>query len=141
MGHEEKRVRVLIADDDQKFRIFIRRVLEAQANLAVIGEAQDGEEAVKKAQEMKPEMVIMDMDMPGIDGLEAARRVKASLPRAVVVMFSPAEGTAYRDAAARSGADEFLLKTASILQIHSTIRGCCPSKGVSGEFCGERQSQ
>jgi len=141
MGHEEKRVRVLITDDDQKFRIFIRRVLEAQINLAIIGEAQDGEEAVKKAQEMKPEMVIMDMDMPGIDGLEATRRVKASLPRAVVVMFSPAEGRAYRDAAARSGADDFIPKTASVFQILSKIRSWCPSNGDPGKLPVGGQSQ
>jgi two-component system nitrate/nitrite response regulator NarL len=134
MGDEEKRVRVLITDDGQKFRIFIRRVLEAQTYLAVIGEAQDGEEAVKKAQEMKPEMVIMDMDMPGIDGLETTRRVKASLPRAVVVMFSPVEGTAYRDAAARSGADDFIPKTARVFQILSQIRSWCPPKGDPWKF-------
>jgi DNA-binding NarL/FixJ family response regulator len=122
MPEFEQPMHVLITDDDQSFRNFIRHMLESQSDLTVVGEALDGGEAVQKTGKLKPEVVLMDIDMPGIDGLEATRQVKASQPKTVVIMFSALDGTAYREAAARSGADDFLPKTASMFKILSTIR-------------------
>jgi DNA-binding NarL/FixJ family response regulator len=115
-------MQVLITDDEPTFRAFIRRVLETQTDLTVVGEAIDGDEAVEKAQRLNPEVVLMDMDMPVTDGLEATRRVKASQPKTVVIIFSTLDGAVYREASARCGADDFLPKTASMFQILSTIR-------------------
>lgn len=121
-------VRVLIVDDDHGFRTFIRRVLDNEADLSIVGEALDGEEAVHKARELRPQLVLMDMDLPRIDGLEATRRTKEALPETVVIMFSPLDGAEYRDAVARSGADAFLTKLTPISQILSTIRHWLPGK-------------
>lgn len=116
-------MRVLIADDDHGFRTFMRRLLDKEPALSIIvGEALDGEEAVQYAQELKPDLILMDLDLPRMDGLEATRRVKVSLPDTVVIMLSTVDGPAYRDAAARSGADGFLPKNTEISHILSTIR-------------------
>ncbi len=115
-------MRVLIADDDPGFRIFMRGVLRNQADLSVVGEAIDGEEAVRKANELKPALVFMDIDLPRTDGLEATRQIKGFLPGTVVIVFSPLDGMVYRDAAARSGANGFLVKVTPISQILLTAR-------------------
>jgi two-component system, NarL family, response regulator DesR len=121
-------LRVLIADGNPGFRTFMRRVLGKEVDLSVVGEAMDGEEAVRKAEELKPALVLMDLDLPRTDGLEATRRLKVCLPGTVVIMFSPLDGREYRNAAARSGADGFLVKTTAISQILSTIRHWMPGK-------------
>jgi len=123
-------VRILIVDDDQGFRVFIRRVLEREEEWRIVGEALDGEEAVRKTQKFQPDLVLMDMDLPGINGLEATRRVKAAFPRIVVIMFSAWEGSAYREAAARSGADEFLHKLEPLSKMLATIRKLSPRKAA-----------
>ncbi len=115
-------VQVLIADDDEGFRTFMRRVLNRELSSKVVGEAVDGFEAVRKAENLKPHLVLMDLDLPRLNGLEATRRVKESLPDTVVVMFGTVDGPAYREAAVRSGADGFVVKNAPLAQILSRIR-------------------
>src|SRR3989454_9761058 len=100
-------VRVLIADSEQGFRRFIRRILERQPDLNVAGQASDAEEVVQLAQQLKPDVVLMDIDLPGLDGLEATRRIKASLPGTKVIMLSAVDGETYRNTAAKHGADGF----------------------------------
>jgi DNA-binding NarL/FixJ family response regulator len=117
-------LRILVVDDDQGFRKFIRRILNTNKGLTVVGEALDGEDAVELAQKLRPDMVLMDVDLPRLDGLEATRMIKASPPLRgiVVIMLSTVDGAAYRAAAAKAGADNFLPKTAPIVHILSTIR-------------------
>jgi DNA-binding NarL/FixJ family response regulator len=67
-------------------------------------------------------MVLMDMDLPAVDGLEATRRIKGDVPRTFVIMFASLDGLAFREASARSGADEFLPKFAPLPMILSTLR-------------------
>jgi len=115
-------VRVLIADSEQGFRRFIRRILERQPDLNVAGQASDAEEVVQLAQQLKPDVVLMDIDLPGLDGLEATRRIKASLPGTKVIMLSAVDGETYRNTAAKHGADGFLPKSAPVSEILSVIR-------------------
>jgi two-component system, NarL family, response regulator DesR len=115
-------VQVLIADDDDGFRTFMRRVLNMEAGTSVVGEALDGLEAVRKAENLRPQLILMDMDLPRLDGLEATRRVKESHPETLVVMLGSLDGVAYREAAARSGADGFIVKNTPIAQILSMLR-------------------
>ncbi len=126
-------MQVLIADDDVSFRTFIRRVLNKEFRGSVVGEAVDGFEAVRKAENLKPDLVLMDMDLPRLNGLEATRRVKESLPDTVVVMFGTLDGATYREAAAHSGADGFMAKTAPIAQILSKIREWSMPKPADGK--------
>jgi DNA-binding NarL/FixJ family response regulator len=126
-------MRVLIADDDPGFRTFMRGALKYEADLSVVGEAMDGLEAVRKANELKPALVFMDIDLPRTDGLEATRQIKGSLPGTVVIVFSPLDCMVHRDAAARSGANAFLVKTTPISKILSTTRQL-----LQGEAVGSR---
>jgi DNA-binding NarL/FixJ family response regulator len=117
-------MRVLIVDDNFGYRRLLRRVLEAEPDIALVFEASDGEEGLRLAQQFKPDVVLMDIDMPGTDtdGLEATRSIKESLPGATVVILSARDGEAYRQRAAECGADAYLPKTASIFEILTAIR-------------------
>ena len=121
-------MKVLIADDDSKYRNSLRRALEAEWDLEVVGEAADGEEVVHLTREHKPDVVLIDIDMPGAAGLEATLRIKALIPETRVIMLSSImlsilnEQTC-RNAAERYGADAFLPKKARVWEILSAIRG------------------
>lgn len=101
---------VLIADDDAGFRRVVRRLLEKEDGVALVGEAGDGEEAVRLNLQLRPEVVFMDIAMPKLDGLEATRRIKASRPETKVVVISIHNEEVYRKAATECGADDYVLK-------------------------------
>jgi two-component system invasion response regulator UvrY len=123
-------MRILIADDDQRYRSFLRRIVERERGVRVIGEAIDAEEAVELAKKLKPDLVLIDIDLPGKYGLEATRQIREELPMARVIMFSGIEGEAYRNAARQSGANDFLLKNAEIPKILSAIHRWPPPKAA-----------
>ena len=88
MSGVERRARVLVVDDHAAFLALLAEVVSATSRLEIAGEAQSGERAVELAQELAPDMVVMDVRMPGIGGLEAADRIKAIHPSALVVLVS-----------------------------------------------------
>jgi two-component system nitrate/nitrite response regulator NarL len=79
---------ILIVDDNATVRKAVRSVLEAQPGFEVCGEASNGKEAVEKARELKPDLIIMDLSMPVMNGLEASRALKSLMPDVPIVMFS-----------------------------------------------------
>lgn len=105
-------MRVLIADDHALFRDGIISLLTA-ADHQVIGQAGDGDEAVKAALELKPDLVLMDIDMPGLDGLEALKKIKEHNPLVRVVMLTVSDNDEYIVAAIKTGANGYLLKDLS----------------------------
>lgn len=121
-------MRVLIVDDNNEFRKFLRRILEEQEDLVLVAEASGGEEGVRLAQQFKPDVILMDLDMPGTDGLEATRRIKESLTGATILILSALDSEAYRERAVECGADAYLLKTMPIFQILSVMRNVRPTK-------------
>src|ERR1700691_224777 len=80
--------RILIADDHEVMRRHIRHALEDDKELEIVAEAGDGEEAIQKTQEVRPDLVIMDLSMPRLDGLSAAEQIKRNFPGTMVIMFS-----------------------------------------------------
>jgi len=109
-----ERVRVLLTDDHALFREGLAGIINAQPDMQVVGEANDGLEAFVKAQELKPDLILMDVQMPGMDGLEAARQIKQSLPETIIVMLTVRDDDDKLFEALKNGAQGYLLK-----EIHS----------------------
>jgi two-component system, NarL family, invasion response regulator UvrY len=103
-------VRVLIVDDQPPFRAAARLVLDVLDGFEVVGEAGSGEEALERAGELAPELVVMDINLPGIDGIEATRRLQAERPEAAVVLVSTYRGDELPDGAETCGAMAYVHK-------------------------------
>jgi len=103
-------VRVLIVDDQEPFRLAARLVVDVTDGFEVVGEAETGEESVTMATELRPDLVLMDVNLPGIDGLEATRRILASEHPPVVLLLSTYEEEEYAPRAAECGAAAYVPK-------------------------------
>ncbi|MFF4160163.1 response regulator [Streptomyces sp. NPDC001678] len=116
-------VTVLVADDEELTRTGLRTLLSALPGLDVVGEAADGHQALALAGELRPDVVLMDVRMPGIDGIEATRRLQTALPAPPkVVVITTFENDAYVYDALRAGAAGFVLKRAPSEQIGHALR-------------------
>jgi len=116
------RLRVVIADDQPLMRAGFKAVLEATGEIEVVAEAGNGEEAVAAARAHRPDVVLMDIRMPGLDGIEATRRALAVHPELRVVVLTTFDLDEYVYAALRAGASAFLLKDAKENQLLAAIR-------------------
>ena len=114
--------RVLLADDHDVVRQGFRLVLGTQPDLEVVGEAADGREALELAQRLSPDLVLMDVTMPVMDGLEATRRLKAEMPGVCVLMFTSHEEPEYLLEAIEAGAAGYVLKGAPVSRLIGAIR-------------------
>ena len=114
--------RILIADDQALVRGGLRMILDAQPDLDVVGEAADGREALQRARELAPDLVLMDVRMPELDGLEATRRLLEREPSPKVVVLTTFDLDDYVYEAIRAGASGFLLKSAPPQQLVAGIR-------------------
>src|SRR5574338_481991 len=118
-----KPVRVLIADDHQVVREGLQMILaESDGEIVVVGEASDGDEAVRLATSVKPDVVLMDLSMPRVDGLEATRRLReAGIESRVLILTSFADGEGVRDAV-RAGVTGYLMKDVLKAELLTAIR-------------------
>jgi len=124
-------LRILIADENREFRKFVRRISEPEPDLAVIGEATSGPELLMLAQQLKPDVALVDIALSGMGGLDGAKRIKTELPETRVILLSLVDEATVRDAAMRYGADAFLNKGAPISEMFTQIRAR-KSRGVAG---------
>ena len=105
-----KKIRVLLADDHQLIRSGLRLMLEREADIIVAGEACDGREAVALAKSLRPDVVVMDIGMPNLNGIEAAHQMTQNRPNVTIVMLSMHSDESYVLRALRAGARGYLLK-------------------------------
>jgi len=115
-------MRILLADDQALVRGGLRLILDAEPDIEVVAEAADGHEAVARAIETKPDLVLMDIRMPALDGIEATRRLLAELPETRVLILTTFDLDDYVVDAFRAGASGFLLKTAPPPQLVAAVR-------------------
>jgi DNA-binding NarL/FixJ family response regulator len=115
-------IRILLADDQALVRAGLRLILDAEPDFEVVAEAADGAEAVGRAAETDPDVVLMDIRMPAVDGIEATRRLLAEANRTRVLMLTTFDLDEYVVEAFRAGASGFLLKTAPPQQLIAAVR-------------------
>ncbi|MBD0327835.1 MAG: response regulator transcription factor, partial [Pyrinomonadaceae bacterium] len=114
--------RILVADDHALVREGLRTMLSGEEGLRVVGEAHDGEQALEACRKLRPDLVLMDVRMPRMDGLEATRRIKAEMPQTSVVMVTMHESPDYLLEAVRAGAAGYVLKDASGERLLGAVR-------------------
>jgi DNA-binding NarL/FixJ family response regulator len=123
-------ISVLLADDQQLIRAGFRMVLEEQGDIVVVGEAADGDEAVRLTDELRPDVVLMDVRMPGTDGIEATRRIAEGRPTSKVLVLTTFDIDEYVFSALRYGASGFLLKDARPTELADAIRAVASGDAV-----------
>jgi two-component system response regulator DegU len=120
--------RIVVADDHHLFRSALASLLEGSGGLEVVAQASDGEQALELCRRLRPDVVVMDVIMPKMDGIAASRAIKAELPGTIVLMMTASEDLDHLAEALRSGAAGYLLKTASSQKTIETI-----GKALEGE--------
>ncbi|MFC9222949.1 response regulator [Streptomyces hygroscopicus] len=123
-------IRILIADDEALLRMAFSTVLEAQPDMAPVGEAADGSQAIRLAQELRPDVVLMDVRMPGTDGIEATRQVIRISPQTRVLILTTFDLDEYAFAGLNAGASGFLLKNTRPEELLTAIRSVAAGDAV-----------
>jgi len=119
---EAKRIRILLADDHAVLRAGLRALLAAQGDLEVVGEASEGAEAIRLCQALRPDVVVMDIGMPGVSGIDATARIKRDLPGTKVLILSMHDDRGYLRQVLRVGASGYVLKKAADTELLAAIR-------------------
>jgi len=124
------RIRVLIADDHAVVREGTRRILEQEKDLNVVGEAADGDETVKLALSLKPDVAIVDIAMPRMDGIEATRQIKAQCPDVTVLILSAYDDDQFVFSLLEAGAAGYLLKSVRSQELVDAVRAVHAGESV-----------
>ena len=127
--HPSEPARIVIADDHPLFRSALRTLLEDSEEVEVVAEATDGKETLGLSRRLRPDLVLMDVIMPKMDGVAATRAIKAELPRTVVLVMTASEDSEHLLSALRVGAGGYILKSADPELITEAVR-----KALEGEF-------
>ncbi|MDX6353562.1 MAG: hypothetical protein QOF98_465 [Streptomyces sp.] len=123
-------IRVLLVDDEPLLRMAFSMVLDAQSDMSAVGEASDGEDALRKARALRPDVVLMDVRMPGTDGIEATARIVKEIPQSRVLILTTFDLDEYAFAGLRAGASGFLLKNALPEELLTAIRSVAAGDAV-----------
>ncbi len=131
-----RKIRVLLADDHVLIRAGLRMVVDAQPDLTVVGEANDGREAVAMCESLKPDVAVMDIGMPNLNGIEAARQAHEKLPDLQIVMLSMHADEGYILRALKAGAKAYLLKDSAEADLARAIRAAAEGKSFFSPAVG-----
>jgi two-component system, NarL family, response regulator NreC len=123
-----RKIRILLADDHQLMRSGLRLLIEQQSDLSVVGEAADGREAVALAKSLRPDVAVMDITMPNLNGIEAAHQIKQSQPEIAVIVLSMHPDESYVLRALKSGAKGYLLKDSAESDLIQAVRAVANGK-------------
>lgn len=124
------KIRVLIADDHAVVREGTRRMLEQEADIEVVGEAGDGEEAIKLAEELRPDVAIVDISMPRLDGIEATKQIKERCPSVTVLILSAYDDDQFVFSLLEAGAAGYLLKSIRSRELIDAVRAVYGGESV-----------
>jgi DNA-binding NarL/FixJ family response regulator len=135
---ETSTVRVLVVDDHEPFRRFASSTLGKRSNLHVIGEASNGLEAVRKAEELRPDLIVLDIGLPGLNGIEAARRIRKLCPECKILFMSQESSADVAQEAFSLGALGYIVKAHAGSELLTAVEAVCQgtkfvSKGLSGQ--------
>lgn len=119
---ERSTIKILIVDDHVLFRQYLRMALSSVPGIEIIGKAENGQFAIEKVCHLRPDMVIMDIHMPVLDGIEATRRIKAQFPNIAIIAFSSETDAYLVHEMMDAGASDYLLKSVWIDHIERSIR-------------------
>ncbi|MCW2838456.1 MAG: LuxR family transcriptional regulator [Marmoricola sp.] len=131
-------LRILLADDHPVVRTGLRTLIETIDDLEVVGEAADGEEAVHEALALRPDVVLMDVRMEGVDGVEATRRIRVAIPETAVLMLTMYDDDATVFTAMQAGARGYLLKGAGQDEIVNAVRAVAAGQAIFGPAVAAR---
>ena len=133
----KKKIRILLVDDHRMVRQGFRMILEAQEDMEVIGVAGNGHDAVEMARNLKPDVVVMDVPMPGLNGIEAARRIREAEPLVRVLALSVHRDGVYVREIVRAGAEGYILKESADSELIAAVRAVAAGNSyLSPEVAG-----
>lgn len=134
MEIKNTQIKILIVDDQRLFRQGLRSLLEQEEDMAVVGEAADGQEAFTSVQETSPDVILMDVEMPKLDGIQASRMILERYPKTHILMLSVHNEDERVISAIRSGAEGYILKDADHKEFVKIIRSTFTGESIASPF-------
>jgi len=144
-NHDASKVRALVVDDFEPFRQFTVSTLQTKQEFQVVGEASDGLEAVQKAEELQPELILLDLGLPTLNGFEAARQIRKLAPESKIIFVTQESSLDVVQAGLNLGVMGWVVKTGAAIDLLAAVQAVCDgrqfvSAGLSGHHVTEAQA-